>query len=109
MELIKNHRLKAVCVTTLACLSLIGCRPMYLATVSPSGPPEYRLGWEDGCDSGISADDGGFFYKWTLGFKKRPEMAGEEQYKAGWNEGFSYCRFSSSASKDDRGDWYGGF
>lgn len=78
---------------------LAGCRPITLMSVTPSGPPEYRLGWEDGCDSGVSAEDGSFFYKWTLGFKKRPEMAGEEQYKAGWNEGFSYCRFSYASTK----------
>ena len=74
-----------------------------LQTVSPSGPPEYRLGWEDGCDSGVSAEDSGLFYKYTLGFKKRPELAGEEQYKAGWNEGFSYCRFSFASSKASGG------
>ena len=48
---------------------------------------------------GISAEDSSMLYKWTLGFKKRPEMAGEDQYKNGWNEGFSFCRFSYSSSK----------
>ncbi len=77
------------------------CRPVWLSAVTPSGPPEYRLGWEDGCDSGISAEDAGPIYKMALGFKRRAEMAENEQYKRGWNEGFSYCRFSYAATKAD--------
>lgn len=76
-----------------------GCRPLMLNMVDPSGPPEYRLGWEDGCDSGLSAE-GGWEYKMMYGFKKRPEMSTNEQYKQGWNEGFTYCRFSLASSKD---------
>lgn len=80
-----------------------GCRPFWVNMVDPSGPPEYQLGWEDGCDSGISAE-GEWTYKLMWGFKKRPEMAANDQYKQGWNEGFSYCRFSYGASKQG-GDW----
>lgn len=79
-------------------ISLLGaCRPMALQFVSPSGPPEYVLGWEDGCDSGLSAQ-GGWEYKLMYGFKKRPEMGVNEQYKGGWNEGFTYCRFTLAGS-----------
>lgn len=77
---------------------IAGCRPIWLYTVDPSGPPEYRLGWEDGCDSGISAE-GNFTDKMLFGFKKRPELSASDQYKQGWNEGFTYCRFSYAASK----------
>ncbi len=73
------------------------CRPMMLLTVDPAGPPEYQLGWEDGCDSGMSAQ-GGWEYKVMYGFKKRPEMGGSDMYKSGWNEGFTYCRFSLGTS-----------
>lgn len=71
---------------------------MWVLTVDPSGPPEYQLGWEDGCDSGLSAE-GGYTYKLMYGFKKRPEMAASDQYKQGWNEGFTYCRFSLASSE----------
>lgn len=74
-----------------------GCRPMWLQMVDAAGPPEYKLGWEDGCDSGLSAE-GGWQYKMMYGFKKRPEMAANDQYKQGWNEGFTYCRFSLASS-----------
>lgn len=69
------------------------CRPASLYAIQPPGPPEYKLGWEDGCDSGLSAQ-GGPFYKAVFGFKKRPEFNDSEMYKTAWNEGFSYCRFT---------------
>lgn len=81
-----------------ALMALGGCRPTWVQFVDPSGTPEYTLGWEDGCDSGLSAE-GDWTYKVMFGFKKRPEMAANDQYKQGWNEGFSYCRFSLGASK----------
>ena len=77
--------------------ALSSCRPFWLNTVTPDGPPEYVLGWEDGCDTGLSAE-GDWSYKVTYGFKKRPEMAANDQYKQGWNEGFSYCRFSLASA-----------
>lgn len=84
-------------------IAATGCRPMMLQTVDPSGTPEYSLGWEDGCDSGLSAE-GDWTYKIMYGFKKRPELAANDQYKQGWNEGFSYCRFSLASSKSP-GNW----
>ncbi len=73
--------------------ALCGCRPTSLYFVDPAGPPDYKLGWEDGCDSGISAQ-GGIVSKMIYGFKKRPELGDNELYKSAWNEGFTYCRFS---------------
>jgi len=77
-------------------LTISGCRPMDLYYVDPAGPSEYQLGWQDGCDTGLSAQ-GGFVYKMLYGFKKRPEMGNNELYKQAWNEGFTYCRFSYAA------------
>ena len=74
------------------------CRPLYLNTVDPTGPPEYQLGWEDGCDTSLGAE-GEWYYKVMYGFKKRPEMAANDQYKQGWNEGFTFCRFSLAHSQ----------
>lgn len=62
--------------------------------VKPSGPPEYQLGWEDGCDTGLAAQ-GSFMDKMVFGFKKRPELGNNELYKQAWNEGFTYCRFTA--------------
>lgn len=35
---------------------LIACRPPTMWLVDPSGPDEYKLGWEDGCDTGTAAE-----------------------------------------------------
>lgn len=91
----KNLRYTLI-ITSL--LAAAGCRPMWLNTVDAPGPPEYQLGWEDGCDSGLSSQ-GDWYYKAMYGFKKRPEMAANDQYKQGWNEGFTYCRFSLAQSQ----------
>ncbi len=93
-----------ICLLLLLAGLLPGCRPATLLGVDPPGTPEYKLGWEDGCDSGLSAE-GDWSYKAMYGFKKRPEMSANDQYKQGWNEGFSYCRFSLASSNADRGEF----
>ena len=79
-------------------LLLAGCRPTSLWYSTPEGPAEYQLGWQDGCDSGLSAQ-GNYLYKAIYGFKKRPEMAENDLYKGGWNDGFTYCRFAIAADQ----------
>ncbi len=91
--------MKKYLVISALALTLSGCKPLWLSFVDPPGPPEYKLGWEDGCDSGMSAE-GGWADKMMHGFKKRPEMAANDQYKQAWNEGFTYCRFSYASSKE---------
>ena len=78
-----------------------GCRPVALWFSAPDGPPEFRLGWEDGCDTGLSAQDSGYLYRALYGYKRRIEMEDNDLYKNGWNEGFSYCRFSAASLLDD--------
>ncbi len=82
--------------------TLAACRPPHLYFVEPSGPAEYQLGWQDGCDTGLSAQ-GGILFQSLYGFKKRPEMGNNELYKQAWNEGFTYCRFSYASTQD--GKW----
>ena len=74
----------------IACFMAVSCRPIPLYYAQPTGPKEYRLGWEDGCDTAISAHDT-FFYKLLYGFRKRPEFGNSELYKTAWNEGNAYC------------------
>ena len=87
-----------------AAVAFSGCRPLSLQMIEPEGPAEYQLGWQDGCDTGLSADSA-MFYKMMYGFKKRPEMGANDLYKQGWNEGFTYCRFTSGAINSSSGDW----
>ncbi|MFW0778085.1 MAG: hypothetical protein ACN2B6_10260 [Rickettsiales bacterium] len=100
---ISNRHIKPIIAALGLVIALGGCRPMMMQMVDPSGTPEYQLGWEDGCDSGMSAQ-GDWRYKIAFGFKKRPELASNDQYKQGWNEGFSYCRFAL-ASSDASDSW----
>lgn len=90
--------MKKLLILLLLPLALAGCRSASLYLVKPSGPPEYQLGWEDGCDTGLAAQ-GTFVDKMVFGFKKRPELGNNELYKQAWNEGFTYCRFTT-ATKD---------
>ncbi len=76
--------------------SLSACKPLALYMTNVEGPPEYVAGYEDGCDSGISAG-GTIMQRITHPFKKDPEKLDNSLYKMGWNEGFSYCRFYVSA------------
>ncbi len=87
----------------LSFLLLASCRPPGTYFVEPSGPPEYKLGWQDGCDSGVAAQ-GGMVYKMAFGFQKRPELGDNDLYKTAWNEGFTYCRFSTDPV--DKSTWY---
>ena len=84
-------------------LATAACRPMSLYMVEPSGPPDYKLGWEDGCDSGLAAQ-GGMVAKAAYGFKKRPEYFDNTLYTSAWNEGFTYCRFSLDPV--DKSQWF---
>ena len=80
-------------VAVVGVIALSGCRPLSLYAIEPQGPPEYKLGWEDGCDTGVAAQQPAI-YKLAFGFKKRPEFYNSQLYQTAWNEGFSYCRFS---------------
>jgi len=97
------HPLYRIVVFTCALATLSACRPPSLYLDSPSGTPEYKLGWEDGCDSGVAAA-GSMVERMALGFRKRPELGENETYKSAWNEGFAYCRFATDPV--DKGTWY---
>jgi len=86
--------MKKMIVMTLGLLIMTSCRPSSLWFISPEGPPEFQLGWEDGCDTGLSAQDKDAFYSLIYGYKKRPEMLDNDWYTKGWSEGFQYCRYN---------------
>jgi hypothetical protein len=90
-------------IAALSCLLLLtGCmRPVSIWFATPDDhPAEYQLGWQDGCDTGLSAQ-GSYLYRAVYGFKKRPEMEQNDLYKQGWNEGFTYCRYAMAADQAD--------
>ena len=57
----------------------------------PEGPTEFRLGWRDGCETGISATANRFqrsFYS----FKQDYELSKNPKYYTGWKAAFDYCQ-----------------
>ncbi len=89
-----------LCITGM----VASCRPATLYYVDPSGPPEYQLGWQDGCDTGLSAGST-FLYKIMYGHKKRHEFAGNAMYQSGWSDASAYCRFALDASMKNDPIW----
>jgi len=78
-------------------LVLAGCfarsKPMYDLTVSydQSAPPEWKLGWQHGCESGLGAY-GNDYYKSLYPFHQDVSMVNNEYYWKAWNDGLNYCR-----------------
>ncbi len=83
-------------------LALIGCtgkdgrfdlrKPVTLSFDPPPGPPEYRQGWSDGCESGSMAYSG-TFYKLARSFDLRqdPKLRDNKVYYRAWKDAFLFC------------------
>ncbi len=99
----KTRTYSTYILLTISLLALGACRPTSTYFTQPQGPPEYKLGWEDGCDTGVAATTSGI-NRLMFGFKKRPELGDNELYKSAWNEGFTYCRLTTEGV-DKYGAW----
>ena len=67
-------------------------KPVSLDLEPPEGPPEYRQGWTDGCESGMnvySAD----FYKLmqVFEYKQDPQLKKNKIYAQVWKDAYLYC------------------
>lgn len=67
--------------------------PVYDLTISypEDAPPEYKLGWQQGCESGLSTYSNDY-YKSMYKFKQDLSMMKSEYYSKAWNDSFNYCR-----------------
>lgn len=74
-------------------------KPSYDLVISydESAPPEWKLGWQQGCESGLSAY-GNDYYKTLYKFKQDVSMVKNEYYFKAWNDSFNYCRASINRS-----------
>lgn len=74
---------------------LPGSKKRNLLTNAPPGPPNFRVGWKDGCDTGKAAT-GENKHKMKFGFKKDPRfIEGDKfngEYERGWETAFWYCQ-----------------
>lgn len=74
-------------------LSLGGCaapKPLGLAK-TPDGPPNFRQGWEDGCETGMATESNSY-YKTFYKFKQDPYQVTDPMYFETWVDAFRYCR-----------------
>ena len=85
-------------LSIIALLGLVSCssfgpEPLFMSTNIP-GPPEYKAGWKDGCESGY-ATYAPAHYKMWYAYYQNYGMLKNPQYNAGWHEAFDYCRHYS--------------
>lgn len=76
----------------LCCLALAvqSCGPGFM-NMDPPGSPEFKQGWHDGCESGLSTYAPAY-YKLYYKFYQNYEMLSNHDYDVGWHESFNYCR-----------------
>jgi hypothetical protein len=63
--------------------------------VGSGQPPEYKIGYQNGCDSGVAAADNPYYR-----FKKDVyRYKSDDLYKQGWDDGFNVCKGKYEATK----------
>ncbi len=66
-------------------------RPPGLPRPPETAPAVYKQGWNDGCESGISAY-GNDIYKAQYSFKQDVRLMRNRTYYKAWNDALNYCR-----------------
>jgi len=88
--LYKNMKPKLIIFIFLTTLGLMGCkRPLFLDDVPP-GPPVYKQGWADGCETALDVIAGTRL--WNK-FKQDPKLVKNPMYYKVWHDSFWYCYF----------------
>jgi hypothetical protein len=91
----------------LALMSISACsyaRPnaRILNQAPQAAPANYKLGWKDGCESGMALT-GNQLYKAVYHNKIDVSKVNDTQYYRGWNEAKTYCAHYTMATQ-----WEGG-
>ena len=67
-------------------------KPVSLNLEPPEGPPEYRQGWSDGCESGMQVYSNDFYKFWkTFEFRQDPNLRKNKMYYQVWKDAYLYC------------------
>lgn len=92
------NKIKIILLSFCILLSACNYRPMVgapwmqnMLKNGPEGPTSFKLGWRDGCETGISASSNAFqrsFYK----FKQDYNLSKDPVYYKGWKTAFTYCQ-----------------
>ena len=64
--------------------------PIALDTRVNYGPPEFQAGYQDGCESALSAY-GNTYMKSVYSLRKRPEYQYNNMYNQVWRDAWNYC------------------
>lgn len=62
------------------------------AEMPKNSPPDYQLGWQDGCESGLGSSYTNSWYKTFHSYKKDIRRLTNQMYVVGWDDGNRYCR-----------------
>lgn len=67
-------------------------KPASLDLEPPEGPPEYRQGWEDGCESGMQVYSADFYKFWQVfEFRQDANLRNNRMYYQVWKDAYLYC------------------
>jgi hypothetical protein len=61
-----------------------------LMSQGPDGPIEFKEGWRDGCETGVSVTSN-VFQRHFYSFKQDPDKAQDRKYYTGWKTAFWLC------------------
>lgn len=60
--------------------------------IPKNAPPDYKKGWEDGCESGLGSSYTNTWYKTFHSYRKDARLLNNQLYVVGWDDGNRYCR-----------------
>jgi hypothetical protein len=89
----RASRLQANFVALASALAVAACGSVEQTMLERGHPPAYAAGYADGCASGKEAA-GGLF---ASARKDASRYGADDQYAAGWDDGFEKCRRDMAA------------
>lgn len=66
-------------------------KPFRMGGPDKDADPEYLSGWEDGCNTGLSTMNHGY-YKSFYAFKQDAYKVDNPVYYKAWKDAYTYCR-----------------
>ena len=101
----KQKKKKTTVITVILAQLLTACggtelhglltKPYMLDTTPPEGPMNYRLGWKDGCESGMSSNNTTLhMVMGSQRFVINNQYQGDYLYNTAWQYAYNHCGYS---------------
>ena len=71
--------------------SIFAPLPGGMGKPAENAPPAYKQGWDDGCKTGLSTMNPGY-YKSFYQYKQDASMVDDPVYYKAWKDSYTYCR-----------------